>query len=97
VVVADGRIVAGALNDVDGDESWVTTLAVLREWRQKGLGMALLRHSFRDFYRRGRTTVLLTVDAENLTGATRLYERAGMSVERQYDRYEKPLDLEDAG
>jgi hypothetical protein len=31
------------------------------------------------------------VDASSLTGAVRLYERAGMHVARQYDRYEKEL------
>jgi ribosomal protein S18 acetylase RimI-like enzyme len=33
----------------------------------------------------------LGVDADNKTGAVRLYERAGMGVERQYDIYRKEL------
>jgi len=33
----------------------------------------------------------LGVDAQSLTGATRLYEKAGIRVERQYDVYEKEL------
>jgi mycothiol synthase len=70
---------------------WVEQLAVRRPWRQRGLGMALLLHSFGAFYRRGTTEVRLLVDAESLTGATRLYERAGMQSIRQYDNYEKEL------
>jgi hypothetical protein len=31
------------------------------------------------------------VDTQNPTGATRLYEKAGMHVERQYDFFEKEL------
>jgi len=31
------------------------------------------------------------VDAASLTNATRLYEKAGMHVTRQYDTYEKEL------
>jgi mycothiol synthase len=31
------------------------------------------------------------VDAQSLTGATRLYEKAGMYVQRQYATYEKEL------
>jgi hypothetical protein len=31
------------------------------------------------------------VDAENLTGATRIYERAGMRVEQEYATYRKLL------
>lgn len=64
---------------------WVGTLGVRRPWRGRGLGEALLRHSFAEFHRRGRRTVALGVDAESLTGATRLYERAGMHVDRVHE------------
>jgi ribosomal protein S18 acetylase RimI-like enzyme len=70
---------------------WVNTLGVLRPWRRKGVGMALLLHSFNEFYRRGWRKAGLGVDASSLTGATRLYERAGMHVARQYDSYQKEL------
>jgi mycothiol synthase len=53
--------------------------------------VALLQHSFRELYARGQKKVGLGVDAASLTGATRLYERAGMHVARQYDTYEKEL------
>ncbi len=70
---------------------WVQSLSVRRPWRKQGLGMALLRHSFWEFYQRGFRQVGLGVDAQNLTGATRLYERAGMKVTRQADTFEKEL------
>jgi mycothiol synthase len=75
----------------DPDMGWVGTLGVLRPWRRMGLGLALLRHSFDEFYRRGKRKGGLGVDAGSLTGATRLYERAGMRVARQYSIYEKEL------
>ena len=75
----------------EGDMGWVNTLGVLRPWRRKGVGMALLLHSFGEFYRRGWRKAGLGVDAESLTGATRLYERAGMHVARQFDSYQKEL------
>jgi hypothetical protein len=34
----------------------------------------------------------LNVDAGNETGATRLYEKAGMTVRRAFHAYEKRLD-----
>lgn len=43
------------------------------------------------FYRRGKRKMALYVDAQSLTGASRLYERAGMHVVRQFDQYEKEL------
>jgi mycothiol synthase len=91
LAVAGDEIAGLSLCKYEMDLGWVDTLAVLRPWRRKGLGMALLRHSFAEFYRRGTHKIGLGVDAQNLTGATRLYERAGMHVARQYDVYEKEL------
>lgn len=75
----------------DPDQGWVGILGVRRPWRKRGLGLALLHHSFAEFYRRGKPRVGLGVDASSLTGATRLYERAGMRVTRHYDLYELEL------
>lgn len=71
--------------------AWVSILGVRKAFRRHGLGEALLREAFHDFYARGRARVALGVDAENTTGATRLYERVGMTVELQDDAYEKVL------
>ena len=70
---------------------WVTLLGVRRPWRRRGLGLALLRHSFGEFHRRGLSRVGLGVDAASPTGAVGLYERAGMRVVQRRDTYEKPL------
>ena len=68
-------------------------LGVRPAWRRRGLGLALLRHSFaRASQRAASTRVGLGVDAANATGATRLYERAGMRVLFQADVYEKELE-----
>jgi mycothiol synthase len=75
----------------DADMGWVRTLGVRRPWRRQGLGLALLHHSFGEIYRIGQTRVGLGVDASSLTGATRLYERAGMQRIRQFDSYELVL------
>ena len=75
----------------DPEMGWVGTLGVRRPWRKRGLGLALLRHSFNEFYRRGKRKVGLGVDAQNLTGALRLYENVGMHVHQAFDLYEKEL------
>lgn len=72
-------------------EGYVQDLAVRRPWRKQGLGLALLHEAFGRFWRRGTKSVGLGVDSQNLTGATRLYERAGMHVLFAFDRYEKEL------
>ena len=66
---------------------WVGTLAVRKPWRRRGLGGTLLLTSFRDLYDRGRRRVGLGVDAENVDGAVRLYERAGMHVVQRFDNW----------
>lgn len=70
---------------------WIGTIAVRRPWRGKGLGIALMHQTFGEFYKRGTTTIGLGVDSANLTGATRLYERAGMHVAGEFALYEKEL------
>jgi GNAT superfamily N-acetyltransferase len=87
----DGHEIAGVAVNRHRDIAWVGSLAVRRAWRKRGLGLALLLHSFTEFYQRGDRVVGLGVDAQSLTGATRLYEKAGMRVTRQYDTYEKVL------
>ena len=87
-----GETIAGAAICIYLEESgWVDTLGVRRPWRKHGLGLALLHHAFGEFYRRGTREVGLGVDAQSLTGATRLYERAGMHPLVHYDSYEKEL------
>lgn len=75
----------------DPQYGWVHVLGVRPPWRKRGLGTALLQHSFGDFASRGATRVGLGVDGENTTGAVRLYERVGMHVVRRNDTYEKTL------
>jgi mycothiol synthase len=74
-----------------GGAGWVGAIGVLKPWRKHGLGLALLQHAFGVFYRRGQLRVALGVDAQNPTGATRLYERAGMHVAYEAIAFEKEL------
>jgi ribosomal protein S18 acetylase RimI-like enzyme len=97
LVAWDGdEVAAASLNypERGGDPgyAWIGTLGVRRTWRRRGLGEALLRRSFAVLHARGRRKVRLSVDAENPTGATRLYERAGMRVVRRSNTWELELE-----
>ena len=91
----DERIVGVcfALPSHEGDEdlAYVSTLAVPREYRRRGIARALLLHAFGEFHRRGKPRLCLGVDADSLTGATGLYEQVGMHVSREYRAYELEL------
>jgi mycothiol synthase len=86
-----GEIAGASLCRRRQEDGWVGQLGVRRPWRKQGLGMALLQQSFFEFYRRGIPRIALGVDASNETGATRLYERAGMQPIHQFVLMEKEL------
>ena len=93
VVWAGDTVVAFALGfpKTMGDWGWIRNLGVRDAWRRRGLGLALLHESFRRFRATGETKVALGVDSENPTGATRLYERAGMRILWRADVWQKEL------
>ncbi len=92
----DGDELAGicfttSAHEGDPTIGWIADLGVLKPWRRRGIGEALLLHSFDEFRRRGLPRAGLGVDAANDTGATDLYERAGMKVVRRYEAFEKTI------
>lgn len=92
LVALDGHEVAGAVTFMPtSNAGWVEELGVREAWRGRGLGALLLRHAFAALEELGMREVHLNVDAENATGATRLYERVGMHVRREWLVYEKAL------
>jgi mycothiol synthase len=73
------------------DRGFVDELGVRPEWRGRGLGTALLLHSFNALGARGMHRAALGVDAANTTRAHMLYRRLGMSVEYRIRFFEKPI------
>jgi mycothiol synthase len=72
----------------DSDCGWVQVLGVRKPWRRRGIGLALLRHSLREFRKRGKRRASLGVDGAS-EEALRLYENAEMAVERTSAWYRK--------
>jgi mycothiol synthase len=91
IAMASDEIAGVAHARMNGDMGFIDELSVRQPWRRLGVGMALLHEEFAAFYRRGIITVGLGVDAGSQTGATQLYERAGMRVYSEWDVYEKVL------
>lgn len=85
------QAVGAALCRDEGASGWIDDLAVLRPARGKGLATSLLLHAFNELYRRGQRKVSLGVDPQSLTGAQRIYQRAGMQKVKEIVRYEKEL------
>ncbi|MEX2236246.1 MAG: GNAT family N-acetyltransferase [Dehalococcoidia bacterium] len=92
----DGDEIAGlCLCDLgredDPDLGWVNELSVRRPLAQAGPRAGALLHALGELYGKGIKKVGLNADSQNLTGAIRLYERAGMSPVRQFDLYVREL------
>jgi mycothiol synthase len=93
-VATDGDDVVGAATCTAGsaqdeDAAQVGLLGVRRAWRRRGVALALLLTAFAEFRRRGIARAQLGVDSASPTGATRLYERAGMHAIRTWEIWEK--------
>jgi mycothiol synthase len=89
----EGDEIAGVARCEDNRDGggWVGAIGVRAPWRGRGIGRALLLHAFAEFRGRGDPHVGLGVDAENPTGATRLYESVGMRVMKEDVIFEKEL------
>jgi mycothiol synthase len=86
VEAPDGSLAAAALNWREG---FVKDLVVHPARRRRGLGAALLRHTFRHFAARGLDRVTLKTDSRNTSQAWRLYESMGMRKIRTLDDWQK--------
>jgi GNAT superfamily N-acetyltransferase len=75
------------------DTAWVDHLSVRRPWRKRGIGKALLLHTFGEFYGRGILRMKLSVDSKSLTHAPGLYESVGMKTIHEYYIYRKELQM----
>jgi mycothiol synthase len=94
------EIVGESLNRVNGAENaalgiargWINAVGVLRPWRRKGIGRALVLEGMRILRDAGMTSAGLAVDAENPHGALGLYESLGFAVSQRGRIYRKPLN-----
>ena len=100
-VAWDGNEVAGMiLNFIHEKENrefnrkrgYTEIICVRRPWRKRGLARALLARSFKVLKEQGMTEAALGVDAENVSGALRLYESMGFRTVKRYATYRKPLE-----
>jgi mycothiol synthase len=91
-----GPVLAGYLGaresaEEDPSRGYVMLLGVRRAYRRRGIAEALLLRAFHSLFACGKNGCDLHVDADSLTGATRLYERVGMRPHPRFATWEKEL------
>lgn len=94
IAEVDGEPAGLAMGDLqyaDENGGWVKNLGVLKEYRGRGLGRALLQHALAEFAATGRVKAGLGVDTGNETGALALYESVGMRPLFQADVWERHI------
>lgn len=90
-VVHDERVVAACCARTTGGAGWIGYLAVIPEYRRRGLGSLLMQESFVRFWNKEIRRIELGVDSQNRQSAIDLYLRAGMHETHSYETNRKYL------
>lgn len=100
-VAWDGDQVAGSVQNFYNPEEnrafnrkrgYTEGISTRRSWRRRGLASALIVESMRMFREMGMTETSHGVDAQNTSGAVRLYQRLGYQIFKQHTIYRKAMD-----
>src|SRR4029079_17832692 len=103
LVAWDGDQIAGGVTNVINQREnaefgrlrgLLDSVFVRRAWRGRGLGYAMVMRSLELLREQGMTSAWLGVDAENPTGALRLYEKAGFAVDSRASAFRKPMEID---
>lgn len=89
--VAPKQLLGVCLAQLSVGNGWIRTLGVRPEARRRGIGHSLLMTAFGALRDRGARWVELSVDAESPTNAPRVYQRAGMQVDRRILLFQKEI------
>jgi ribosomal protein S18 acetylase RimI-like enzyme len=71
--------------------AWTLVLGVLKPYRSKGIGKALLIYAMKFLKEKGMDEAMLGVDDTNITKAIKIYESLGFEVILKFNRYIKEL------
>ncbi len=93
------RVVSMVINQIDStanaqykrQRGFTEEIATLKAYRGRGIAQALIARGLRQFVERGMTEAALDVDADNETGALRLYEKLGYQPIKTFIAYRKAL------
>ncbi|WP_079677396.1 GNAT family N-acetyltransferase [Planktothrix sp. PCC 11201] len=91
-VAPNGTFAAFCKAQLNSDQiGWIQWLGTRRGFRKLGLGKAMLFAGLSQLQKAGATTAKLSVDADSLTGATKLYESVGFRPVATWLSWVKPL------
>jgi mycothiol synthase len=94
------EVVAGVVNTIYRAENetlglkrgWLDSVFTRRAWRKRGIASGLIARSLHVLAEHGIEVAALGVDADNPSGALRLYESFGFAVTERASAWRKPLE-----
>ena len=101
VVAWEGdEVVAACINTIYAHENhasgrrkgWLDSVFTRRPWRRRGIAGALIDRSLHRLAERGMEAAALGVDADNPSGALRLYESHGFAITSRGTAWRKPIE-----
>ncbi len=100
VAWAGDEVAGSVMTSINAEENeklgvkiaWLDHISVRRPWRKQGVASALMASTLSILRDRGIEIAALGVDAENPTGALRVYEAMGFARHKTGISYRKPLD-----
>jgi ribosomal protein S18 acetylase RimI-like enzyme len=91
VAEAGGKVVGSVMAGYDGHRGWIYSLAVLPEYRGRGLGSRLMRHAEERLKRLGCPKINLQIMQEN-EGVQAFYRKLGYQTEQRISMGKKILE-----
>jgi mycothiol synthase len=80
---------SGIINNPD--TAYIDMICVQKQYRKKGIASFLLQLTISELIKLNKKAVALHVDGSSLTGATRVYEKAGFQVDQTRMMFEKTI------
>ncbi|MFM6455539.1 MAG: GNAT family N-acetyltransferase [Planktothrix sp.] len=95
VIAPNGTFAAFCRSQLNSDQmGWIDWLGTRRGFRKLGLGKTILLAGLSQLQKAGVTTAKLSVDADSLTGATKLYQAVNFKPLVTWFSWVKPLSRE---
>jgi mycothiol synthase len=93
VAWAGDKIAGIAIHHVDWATARTPWLAVMPEFRRRGIGKALLVEGLRRMRERGASRAIIFTNLENPDRPVTLYESVGYRITQRLPRYRKPVQI----
>ena len=84
------EVVGTVLCEIARGRGAVEQYGVVKGWRRRGIGKAILAQALRALEKQGVSTVRVHTTTDNIYGSRRMYESVGFRIVKEQGFYKKP-------